>query len=94
MTRDLLIEMLDHTTGVDKDGASWQTKSEHKMQFYVGTPGQSLLLPMITRCQLEERYAVLSSRENGTQHYVPIEHISAFSLRVPEEGQQRRPGFA
>jgi len=94
MTREVLDKILSSAKGVTATEGSFEAGADHHVNFYIGQPGQAMVVNEVAACRLEEEYAVVTTREKRTTLYVEYAAIHAVSVRPPREEASRRAGFS
>lgn len=93
MDQTILRKILDSAQGVSLVAGAYEVSEKHRVTFYVGRPGQAMVIADVASCRLEEGYTSIVSRESGTTIYVEYEAIHALSDRPPTAETSRRAGF-
>lgn len=94
MERMVLAEILGNAPGVEREGDAFKTASGHRLSFYVGQPGQAMVIGDVVTCQLQDSYLELVTRETGATIYLAYDAIHGLSRRPPDPKEERRAGFS
>ena len=93
MDKAILRSILGAAEGVTLEDGSYQVSEKHRVTFYVGQPGQAMVISDVASCSLEDHFVTIVSRETGAAVYVEYESIHALSDRPPAVETSRRAGF-
>jgi hypothetical protein len=94
MTRDLLQSILGRTPSVEETKKAFETKEGHELSFYLGTPGQAIVVGEVKRIVLEAQHVEIGAGDRRT-FYVPYESVIGLSAKTPREADSpRKTGFA
>jgi hypothetical protein len=94
MTPKVLEQILGRIEGVERKDHGYAVGEDHHLSFYVGQPGQAMVVSDVIRCHLHEEHVELLTRETHTTVFVACEDIHAVTARPPKEDEQRRAGFS
>jgi len=94
MTRDVLTQVLSAAVGVDENGGSFEVGEGHHVTFYVGQPGQAMVVADIAGGKLRDGFVELMTRETNTTTFLDYDAIHGVATRPPKEEETRRAGFA
>ncbi len=94
MTRDVLHEVLAAADGVEANAESFEVGEGHHVTFYVGQPGQAMVVGDIAGGKLKEGFVELMTRETKTTTFLDYDAIHGVATRPPKEEEKRRAGFA
>lgn len=93
MDKAILRSILGQAQGVTADGSAYEVAEKHRLTFYIGRPGQAMVVSDVASCRLEDHFVAIVSRESGATIYVEYETIHALSDRPPAPDLSRRAGF-
>jgi hypothetical protein len=94
MKREVLSEILVAAKGVDTKSGSFEVGEGHHVTFYVGQPGQAMVIGDVAGGKLADGFVELMTRETKTTTYLDYEAIHGVAVRPPKEEEKRRAGFA
>jgi len=94
MTRDVLIQVLSAAVGVEQKSDSFEVGEGHHVTFYVGQPGQAMVIGEIASGTLQEGFVEVVVRETHTTTFLDYDAVHAVATRPPKEEEKRRAGFA
>jgi hypothetical protein len=94
MTRDVLLKVLGRVDGVKLDGQRFRVKDDHHLHFYLGRPGQAMIIRDIAQGTLDDEFVELVTRESENRFFVEYTALHAVATLPPKKDDHRRAGFA
>jgi hypothetical protein len=94
MTRDVLHEVLAAADGVEANTESFEVGEGYHVTFYVGQPGQAMVVGDVAGGKLQEGFVELMTRETKTTTFLDYDAIHGVATRPPKEEEKRRAGFS
>ncbi len=94
MTRDVLMQILSRCDGIKTKSETFDVAEGHHVSFYVGQPGQAMVVTDVDRGTLEAGFVEVRTRETHTTFFLDYDAIHAVASRPPKEEEKRRAGFA
>ncbi|MEM9189207.1 MAG: hypothetical protein AAGF12_08530 [Myxococcota bacterium] len=93
MTRDIVRQILTEADGVSGKGDQFSAAEGHRLQFYLGQPGQAMVLRQVTECTLADSFAALKTKEPTGELFIDYEAVHAIGTQQEKEPEARRTGF-
>lgn len=73
---------------------AFDVKDGHEVSFYLGTPGQAIVVVDVKRVVLEPQHVEIATADRRT-FYVPFESVIGLAARAPRDAEAaRKTGFA
>lgn len=94
MKRATLKSILDQAEGIDSVDGGYEVADKHRVTFYIGEPGDAMVVSDIVRVRLSDDFVAVTSGDSGATTYCQDDSIQAISTRPPKPKQERRAGFA
>jgi hypothetical protein len=94
MTRDVLMKMLGRVDGVKLDGERFRVKEDHHLHFYLGRPGQAMIIREVASGALDPDFVEIVTRDSETRFFVDYSAVHAVATLPPKKDDHRRAGFA
>ncbi|MEM7449709.1 MAG: hypothetical protein AAF355_15850 [Myxococcota bacterium] len=94
MDRATLLKMLEVTPGLTLSKEAIHVAEKHRLSFYLGQPGQAMVISDVLQATLYDSFLSLVRREDGAVLSVLYEAIHGLAVRPPKPKEERRPGFA
>ncbi len=93
MDRSTLARILEEADGITGKESVFEASSGHQLSFYLGQPGQALVLTEILKVHLHQGYVQLDRKPTEGSVFLDYEAVHGLALRPPDEVRGRRPGF-
>ncbi|MEO0326690.1 MAG: hypothetical protein AAF447_27345 [Myxococcota bacterium] len=94
MEPSILTRILAAAPGVQDAGdARFTVEDGHRLTFYLGQPGQAMVLGDLASVSLHEGFVALEKREGGGTVFVALDHVHAVAARPPKGDGVQRTGF-
>lgn len=93
MDRSTLARILEEADGVTGKDSVFETSAGHQLSFYLGQPGQAMVLGEILKVHLHQGYVQLDRKPTEGSVFLDYEAVHGLALRPPDEVSGRRPGF-
>ncbi len=90
MDRSTLAGILDHAEGISGSDHDYSVAEGHRLAFYLGRPGQAMILGEVLSVQLHQGFVQLDRKSDEGSVYVDYDAIHGLAVR-PSVG---RAGFA
>src|SRR5262249_31703312 len=81
MTKDLLQTILGRSPSVEDRKKAFETKDGHELSFYLGTPGQAMVVSEVKRVVLEAAHVEVGTGDRRTI-YVPYESVIGIAAKA------------
>lgn len=92
MNRSVLETILARIPDLETKGSRYQAASGHLLTFYLGQPGQAMVIREVAVCTLEEGFLELETAEKGGTFFVAYDALHAVSHK-PGAKEPRKTGF-
>jgi hypothetical protein len=91
MQKETLIKILERAPGLDKDGDCYRTRDGHNIAFYLGEPGNAMVIGGVQRVTLLPEYLEINAKPSTTL-YVTHETIHALAVKQEDDSKVSRAG--
>lgn len=92
MSKEVLVEMLQHVTGLQREGAIFTAKPGHQITIYIGEPGRAMSLNDVERVELRDAHIEITAKARGTL-FCPADAKFAVADNPEVPGRSKRAGF-
>ena len=92
MTRDLLVQILQASVGIDDGPSEFGVAETHDAALYLGELGRAMAVSDIARLVLHEAYLEVQTRNDG-QLCTTYDGVRAIATRLRKDQKAGRTGF-
>ncbi len=93
MTRETLQAILRAAQGLSEKAGVFQVPSEHRVTFYLGNDGRSIVINEVQEIKLNDTFVSISAPEPGQVH-AEYAAVYAVSIKPPKPNAPQKAGFA
>ncbi|MBX3250826.1 MAG: hypothetical protein KF901_26850 [Myxococcales bacterium] len=93
MERSTLARILTQATGVKGEADTWQTEEDHRLTFYLGQPGQAMIVANVAKVRFDEEFIQLTRVGRDGELFVTYDAVHGLGVVLPEGERGRRAGF-
>ncbi|HJL06227.1 MAG TPA: hypothetical protein RMH85_20560 [Polyangiaceae bacterium LLY-WYZ-15_(1-7)] len=93
MEASTLAHILGAAPGITETKGTFEVEEGHRVTFYLGQPGQAMIVRGIVRVRLEDEYVHLG-REGDGELFLTYGAVHGVGVQPPEEAAKRRAGFS
>jgi len=91
MKREILIEILEQSSGLKKDGAQFIVCDRHLITLYLGKPGSGMVVGDVQKLVPKKSYLEFCAKDKGV-FYVEFETVYGISEKSDAKGSASRSG--